>query len=231
MYIDDQTGALIEARVLVACARQHQIDVQGLLGPAERADPPRPTGSGHEIREPCAIRGRQPQHHHHQAERRRAHLLHRIVRSARSTAGSRSPFMRLMRRTTYAASVAPAPARRSWVSASPITSVRRQPPRPGRESPGSHARLGTGLSSAPPQSSDSPTNMIQRVDASAAQKHHRSFANRVAVPGSRPLARHDAARAAHALAWPHAHRAGAAAPTSEVVLQLWPAAAGSLKRS
>ena len=38
MYIDDQTGALIEARVLVAHDRQHQIDVQGLLCPAERAD-------------------------------------------------------------------------------------------------------------------------------------------------------------------------------------------------
>ena len=97
VYIDDQTGALIEARVLVARARQHQIDVQGLLCPAERADPPRPTGGEPEIHEPCAIRGRQPPH---QAERRRAHLLHRIVRSARSTAGSRCP---VMRRTTYAA--------------------------------------------------------------------------------------------------------------------------------
>ena len=68
--------------------------------------------------------------------------------------------------------------------------------------------------SATPQSSDSPTHMIQSVDASASQKRHRSFANRVAVPGSRPLARHDAARPAHALAWRHAHREGAAAPTS-----------------
>ena len=41
VYIDDQTGALIEARVLVAHDRQHQIDVQGLLCPAERADPSR----------------------------------------------------------------------------------------------------------------------------------------------------------------------------------------------
>ena len=74
MYIDDQTGALIEARVLVTRARQRQIDVQGLLCPAERADPSRPTGGEHEIHEPCEIRGRQPPH---QAERRRAHLLHR----------------------------------------------------------------------------------------------------------------------------------------------------------
>ena len=37
--------------------------------------------------------------------------------------------------------------------------------------------------------------------------------HRVAVPGSRPLARH-AARAAPSLAWHHAHRSGAAAPTS-----------------
>ena len=69
MYIDDQTGALIEARVLVAHDRQHQIDVQGLLYPAEHADPSRPTGGEHEIHEPCEIRGRQPPH---QAERRRA---------------------------------------------------------------------------------------------------------------------------------------------------------------
>ncbi len=76
------------------------------------------------------------------------------------------------------------------------TSVRRQPPRTVRERPRPSARMGTGLSSATPQSSDSPTHMIQSVDASASQKRHRSFANRVAVPGSRPLARHDAARAA-----------------------------------
>ena len=113
-----------------------------------------------------------------------------------------------------AASVATAPERRSWMSASPVTSVRRQPPRTVRERPRPSARMGTGLSSATPQSRDSPTHMIQSVDASASQKRHRSCAHRVAVPGSRPLARHDAARAVHALAWPHAHRAGAAAPTS-----------------
>ena len=107
-----------------------------------------------------------------------------------------------------------APERRSWMSASPVTSVRRQPPRTVRERPRLSARMGTGLSSATPQSSDSPTHMIQSVDASASQKRHRSCANRVAVPGSRPLARHDAARAAHAFAWHHAHRSGAAAPTS-----------------
>ena len=146
-----------------------------------------------------------------------------IVRSTRSTAGSRCP---LMRRTTDsatstehdvprdAASVATAPERRSWMSASPVTSVRRQPPRTVRERPRPSARMGTGLSSATPQSSNSPTHMIQSVDASASQTRHRSCANRVAVPGSRPLARHDAARAAHSFAWPHAHRAGAAAPTS-----------------
>ena len=115
----------------------------------------------------------------------------------------------------YAASVATAPERRSWVSASPVTSVRRQPPRTVRERPRLSARMVTGLSSATPQSSDSPTKkMIQSVDASASQNRHRSCANRVAVPGSRPLVRHDAARAAHALAWPHAHRSGAATPTS-----------------
>ena len=114
-----------------------------------------------------------------------------------------------------AASVATAPERRSWMSASPVTSVRRQPPRTVRERPRPSARMVTGLSSATPQSSDSPTKkMIQSVDASASQKRHRSFANRVAVPGSRPLARHDAVRAAHSFAWHHAHRAGAAAPTS-----------------
>ena len=146
-----------------------------------------------------------------------------IVRSTRSTAGSRCP---LMRRTTYsatstehdvprdAASVATAPERRSWMSASPVTSVRRQPPRTVRERPRPSARMVTGLSSATPQSSDSPTHMIQSVDASASQTRHRSCAHRVAVPGSRPLARHDAARAAHFFAWHHAHRAGAAAPTS-----------------
>ena len=131
-----------------------------------------------------------------------------------------------MRRTTYsatstehdvprdAASVTTAPERRSWMSASPVTSVRRQPPRTVRERPRPSARMGTGLSSATPQSSDSPTHMIQSVDASASQTRHRSCAHRVAVPGSRPLARHDAARAAHFFAWPHAHRSGAAAPTS-----------------
>ena len=108
-----------------------------------------------------------------------------------------------------AASVATAPERRSWMSASPVTSVRRQPPRTVRERPRPAARMGTGLSSAPPQSSDSPTHMIQSVDASASQTRHRSCAHRVAVPGSRPLARYDAARAGHALAWHHAHRAGA----------------------
>ena len=120
--------------------------------------------------------------------------------------GTRPPVIRGQR--------GPAPERRSWVSASPVTSVRRQTSRTVRERPRSSARMGTGLSSAPPQSSDSPTNTIQSVDASAAQKNHRSFANRVAVPGSRPLARHDAARAAHSFAWHHAHRAGAATPTS-----------------
>ena len=94
------------------------------------------------------------------------------------------------------------------------TSVRRQPPRTVRERPRPSARMGTGLSSATPQSSDSPTHMIQSVDASASQKRHRSCVNRVAVPGSRPLARHDAARTAHSFAWHHAHRSGAAAPTS-----------------
>ncbi len=119
-----------------------------------------------------------------------------------------------MRRTTYsatstehdvprdAASVATAPERRSWMSASPVTSVRRQPPRTVRERPRPSARMVTGLSSATPQSSDSPTHMIQSVDASVSQTRHRSCAHRVAVPGSRPLA------------WHHAHRAGAAAPTS-----------------
>ena len=113
-----------------------------------------------------------------------------------------------------AASVATAPERRSWMSASPVTSVRRQPPRTVRERPRPSARMVTGLSSATPQSSDSPTHMIQSVDASASQTRHRSCAHRVTVPGSRPLARHDAARAAHFFAWHHAHRAGAAAPTS-----------------
>ena len=94
------------------------------------------------------------------------------------------------------------------------TSVRRQTSRTVRERPRPSARMCTGLSAAPPQSSDSPTHTIQSVDASASQKRHRSCANRVAVPGSRPLARHDAARAAHSFAWHHAHRAGAAAPTS-----------------
>ena len=64
----------------------------------------------------------------------------------------------------------PAPERRSWVSASPVTSVRRQPPRTVRERPRPSARMVTGLSSAIPQSSDSPTHMIQSVDASASQK-------------------------------------------------------------
>ena len=83
-----------------------------------------------------------------------------------------------MRRTTYsatstehdvprdAASVTTAPERRSWMSASPVTSVRRQPPRTVRERPRPSARMVTGLSSATPQSSDSPTHMIQSVDAS-----------------------------------------------------------------
>ena len=69
-----------------------------------------------------------------------------------------------------AASVATAPERRSWMSASPVTSVRRQPPRTVRERPRPSARMVTGLSSATPQSSDSPTHMIQSVDASASQK-------------------------------------------------------------
>ena len=113
-----------------------------------------------------------------------------------------------------AASVATAPERRSWMSASPLTSVRRQPPRTVRERPRPSARMATGLSSATPQSSDSPTKkMIQSVDASASQNSHRSCANRVAVAGSRPLAR-NAASAAPLLAWHHAHRSGAAAPTS-----------------
>ena len=41
----------------------------------------------------------------------------------------------------YAASVATAPERRSWVSASPVTSVRRQPPRTVRERPRLCARV------------------------------------------------------------------------------------------
>ena len=157
------------------------------------------------------------------ASRRVSPRVSCIVRSTRSTAGSRCP---LMRRTTHsatstehdvprdAASVATAPERRSWMSASPVTSVRRQPPRTVRERPRPSARMVTGLSSATPQSSHLPTHMIQSVDASASQKRHRSCANRVAVPGSRPRARYDAARPAHSFAWPHAHRAGAAAPTS-----------------
>ena len=76
-------------------------------------------------------------------------------------------------------------------------------------------------SSATPQSSDLPTHMIQSVDASASQTRHRSCANRVAVPGSRPLARYDAARAAHSFAWHHAHRSGAAVPTSTRRQGLW----------
>ena len=55
----------------------------------------------------------------------------------------------------------------------------------------STARATRGRRSRPPRSWPAPD---------------RSCANRVAVPGFRPRARHDAARAAHALAWPHAHR-------------------------
>ena len=43
-----------------------------------------------------------------------------------------------------AASVATAPERRSWMSASPLTSVRRQPPRTVRERPRPSARMATG---------------------------------------------------------------------------------------
>ena len=43
-----------------------------------------------------------------------------------------------------AASVATAPERRSWMSASPVTSVRRQPPRTVRERPRPSARMATG---------------------------------------------------------------------------------------
>ena len=218
MYIDDQTGALIEARVLVAHDWQHQIDVQGLLCPAERADPSRPTGGEHEIHEPCEIRGRQPPH---QAERRRAHLLHRAqhtldrwqpvpIDAADDGLGHLHGTRRPARcgQRGHGAGASLLDERLAG------TSVRRQPPRTVRERPRPAARMGTGLSSAPPQSSDSPTHMIQSVDASASQTRHRSCAHRVAVPGSRPLARYDAARPAHSFAWPHAHRGGAAAQTS-----------------
>ena len=43
-----------------------------------------------------------------------------------------------------ASSVATAPERRSWMSASPVTSVRRQPPRTVRERPRPFARMATG---------------------------------------------------------------------------------------
>ena len=209
MYIDDQTGALIEARVLVAHDRQRQIDVQGLLCPAERADPSRPTGGEHEIHEPCEIRGRQPPH---QAERRRAHLLHRaqhtLDRWQPVPSDAADDGLGHLHGTRHPARC----GQRGHGAGTSLlderlagTSVRRQPPRTVRERPRPSARMGTGLSSATPQSSDSPTHMIQSVDASASQTRHRSCAHRVAVPGSRPLARYDARDSGAAIAHPR-HR-------------------------
>ncbi len=56
----------------------------------------------------------------------------------------------------YVASVATAPERCSWMSASPVTSVRRQPPRTVRERPRPSARMVTGRPRAPYRCTRSP---------------------------------------------------------------------------
>ena len=56
----------------------------------------------------------------------------------------------------YVASVATAPERCSWMSASPVTSVRRQPPRTVRERPRPSARMVAGRPRAPYRCTRSP---------------------------------------------------------------------------